>query len=158
MTLQRHMRVVDMSDTAATGIKVAFASRDLAHVDQHFGSAESLAVYEVDLDKATLLEVAQFGRQAQDGNEDKLASKFDVLEGCAAVYCLAAGASAVKQLLMHGVQPVKVSEGVAIRDLIDMLRQELASGPTAWLARAIERNKGPDMARFNAMETDGWEE
>jgi len=158
MTVQRHMRVVDVNDTAATGIKVAFASRDLVQVDQHFGSAESLAIYAVDLENATLLEVVQFGNLAQDGNEDKLVSKIEVLEGCAAVYCLAAGASAVKQLLMHGVQPVKVSDGVTIEELIDMLREELATGPSAWLARAIERNKGPDPSRFDAMEAEGWDE
>ena len=81
-----------------------------------------------------------------------------MLDGCAAVYCLAAGASAVKQLLMRGVQPVKVSEGASIEELIEMLRDELASGPSAWLARAIERNKGPDPTRFDAMEADGWDE
>ncbi len=158
MTLQRHMRVVDAGGIAETGIKVAFASRDLQHVDQHFGAAESLAVYAVNLDAATMLGVAQFGSESHDGNEDKLVAKLDVLEGCAAVYCLAAGASAVKQLLMRGVQPVKVSDGASIEELIGMLREELASGPSAWLARAIDRNKGPDATRFDAMEMDGWEE
>ena len=42
---------------------------------------------------------AQFGDLAEDGNEDKLVSKLDVLKGCVAVYCQAAGASGPPRLL-----------------------------------------------------------
>ncbi|MEI6746113.1 MAG: NifB/NifX family molybdenum-iron cluster-binding protein, partial [Methylococcaceae bacterium] len=44
----------------------------MLHVDQHFGSAQSFAIYAVNPEQAELLEAAQFGNLAQDGNEDKL--------------------------------------------------------------------------------------
>lgn len=142
----------------STAIKVAFATTDMMHINQHFGSAKSFAVYAVDPERAELLEAAQFGELAQDGNEDKLSAKIQLLDGCAAVYCQAVGASAIKQLVAQGIQPIKVHEGSRIKDLIIDLQNEMKSGPSNWLAKAINQNKGPDPKRFDAMEEEGWKE
>ncbi len=160
MTIERHMRVVSPADgeQGLVGVKVAFATTNLKQVDQHFGSAQSFALYQVDPEHASLLEVAEFGKLAQDGNEDKLSAKLDMLAGCVAVYCHAAGSSAVQQLLAKGIQPVKVTSDAEITDLIAALQEEMRQGPSAWLAKAIEREKGVDMNRFAEMEAEGWDE
>lgn len=141
-----------------TAIKVAFATTDMVHVNQHFGSAKSFALYAVDPEQSELLEAAQFGNLAQDGNEDKLSVKLQLLEGCAAVYCQAVGASAIKQIMSKGIQPIKVHEGSTIKDLLSDLQAEMKSGPSSWLAKAINQHKAPDPKRFDAMEEEGWEE
>ena len=105
-----------------------------------------------------MLEAVQFGELAQDGNEDKLLVKIDLLEDCAAVYCQAIGTSAVKQLVAKGIQPVKVQEGSPIDDLISDLQKELEAGPSNWLAKAIKKTKAPDPRLFDLMEDEGWEE
>lgn len=161
MALQRHLKVVD--DAAGgrsmdTGLKVAFATTDMSTVNQHFGSAQSFAIYSVDMENHVLLEVAQFGELEQDGNEDKLSAKLSALDGCAAVYCQAVGSSAVRQLMAGGVQPVKVSPGCEIGDLIESLQDELRQGPSAWLAKAIKATSAPDMNKFHDMELEGWDE
>lgn len=162
MNLTRRMKIVDtgteVGDAMASSIKVAFATTDMNQVNQHFGSAESFALYAVDPDNALLLEVAQFGKLAQDGNEDKLAAKIAMLDGCTAVYCQAVGASAVKQLVAKGIHPVKVSEGAEIQELVAALQAEMRNGPSAWLAKAIGRQDGPSAKRFDAMEAEGWDE
>lgn len=165
MSLQRRMQVIDgntpgNSETKFedTALKIAFASSDMQHVNQHFGSAKSFAIYAITPEGAKLLEASQFGVLLQDGNEDKLGEKIEVLDGCAAVYCHAIGSSAVRQLLAKGIQPVKVSDSVEIAILVEMLQDEMRSGPTAWLAKAIESQKNPDASRFDQMEVDGWEE
>lgn len=135
-----------------TAIKVAFATTDMIHVNQHFGSARSFAIYAVDPENSEMLEAAQFGELAQDGNEDKLSVKIQLLDGCAAVYCQAVGASAIKQIVSQGIQPIKVHEGSRIKDLIIDLQNEMKSGPSSWLARALS----PDTKRFDADE--GWQE
>ena len=159
MALQRHMRIVDEVNKQgeALGLKFAFASTDMKVVDQHFGSAESFAMYLIDPDKATLIEACQFGKLEQDGNEDKLAAKIQMLEGCAAVYCQAIGASAIRQLVAKGIQPIKVSTDVNIEEVIDAIQDEMKQGPSAWLAKAIQQQKGPDMGRFDSMEEEGWD-
>lgn len=155
MEVTRQLRVLD--DDGDSGLlKVAFATSDRKTVNQHFGSASSFAIYGVSPDRDRLLTVTEFGDLAQDGNEDKLATKLEMLSDCIAVYCRACGASAVRQLLAIGVQPVKVSEGAMISDLIAALQNELKEGPSNWLAKAIKRNQMEDNNRFDAMESEGW--
>jgi nitrogen fixation protein NifX len=162
MTLQRRLKIVADDDTAQNRatVKVAFASADATHVDQHFGAAEGFVIYRVDAQHSVLLEAAQFGRLDMDGNEDKLAAKIDTLADCVAVYCQAVGASAISQLKTRGIQPMKVAPGTPISGLLRALRQELRDGPSAWLARAIERRApAPQRVdRFAAMEAEGWSE
>lgn len=141
-----------------TALKIAFASTDMESVDQHFGSAKSFAIYAVDMEDSQLLEVAQFGELSQDGNEDKLSVKIELLDGCAAVYCQAVGGSAINQLIAKGIQPVKVHEGGKIKDLIVDLQNEIKAGPSNWLAKAINQHKSPDPDRFKKMEDEGWDE
>lgn len=161
MSLSRRLHVVQSKDESKfmdTALKIAFATTDMEYVNQHFGSARSFAVYAVDMENSELMEAAQFGELAQDGNEDKLSVKIQLLDGCAAVYCQAIGASAVNQLIGNGIQPVKVHEGSKIKDLIADLQNELKAGPSSWLAKAINKHKAPDPSRFDQMENEGWDE
>lgn len=164
MAIQRRMQILDseLDNTAGLhpelcGLKVAFTTTDMKTVNQHFGSAKSLAIYAINPDSALLVEVLEFGQQ-HDGEEDKLSDKLDVLKGCAAVYSQAIGSSAIQKLLQIGVQPIKMSEGAEISDLINAVQEEMQEGPSKWLAKAIAKQKGPDMHRFDEMETEGWDE
>lgn len=161
MALKRRLKILDCTEDNAmqdTAVKVAFASTDMKQVNQHFGSAESFVIYAVNMEHSKMLEVAQFTELSQDGNEDKLIAKMSALEGCIAVYSQAVGASAVKQLTALGIQPVKVSAGTEITELLASIQEELRSGPASWLARAIEAQKPVNPKRFDEMEADGWDE
>ncbi len=138
-------------------VKIAFASSDRRLVDQHFGAAEAFCLYEFAEDDARLVEVAEFhdSDTAMDGHEGKLASKIALLEGCVAVYCNAVGASAIKQLLAAGIQPMKVDEGAQIDELLCGLNQSLKDSPPPWLAK---HRQPRDADRFAAMEAEGWSE
>ncbi|MBF0470881.1 MAG: nitrogen fixation protein NifX [Gammaproteobacteria bacterium] len=149
---------VETSPWEEGALRIAFASSDNKRVDQHFGTAKGLVIYSVDPEQSRVVEVMEFATQAMDGNEDKLESKIAALEGCAAVYSQAIGASAIRQLQRQGIQPVKVAPGSTIQQLISDLQQELVSGPNSWMARAISRESGVSPARFDAMEAEGWEE
>lgn len=139
-------------------IKVAFASTDRTRVNQHFGAAEGFAVYEVTPDKATLVGVAEFAEEAMDGNEDKLTAKVDFLAGCAAVYVMAIGASAIKKLMAAGVQPIRINEVDAIDDLLAEISKAMTEGGVAWIDRALAlQAKAKDEDRFASMEEEGWE-
>lgn len=154
----RVIRSTDGNQAMDQALKIAFASSDSKTVNQHFGSAKSFAVFEVTPERADQVEVNEFGMLAQDGNEDKLEVKMGILEGCTAVYCQAAGPSAIKRLMTIGVQPVKVSEGSVIKDLLADIQQEMKNGPSGWLAKAMEKHKKADPSRFDEMEAEGWDE
>ncbi len=139
-------------------IKVAFASTDRTRVNQHFGAAEGFVVYDVTPEKATLVGVAEFAEEAMDGNEDKLAVKVDFLEGCAAVYVMAIGASAIKKLMAKGVQPIRINEVDAVDDLLGEISKAMSEGGVAWIDRAIAaQTKAKTEDRFASMEEEGWE-
>ncbi|NOY15619.1 MAG: nitrogen fixation protein NifX [Gammaproteobacteria bacterium] len=161
MGLQRCLRMVNSDTSTNTGnkaLKLAFATTDMKHVNQHFGSARVFAIYAVDIEHASFLEAAQFDRVEQDGHEDKLVAKIAMLEGCAAVYCQAVGSSAIRQLLAHSIQPVKVVSGTAIADLIESVQGMLLTGASTWLTKATAHQQESQSKRFDAMEAEGWEE
>jgi nitrogen fixation protein NifX len=161
MAIQRQLKLLRTETEGGatmdkTAFKVAFASSDLKRVDQHFGSAERFAIYQVTPDEVTLLEVAEFGSLDQDGNESKLLEKFVVLDGCIAVYCLAVGPSAVRQLMSLKIQPMKVAHGTQINGTLKELQRELNEGPSGWLARAMAAREEKSEKRFDVMENEEW--
>ncbi|WP_462323029.1 NifB/NifX family molybdenum-iron cluster-binding protein [Halochromatium sp.] len=161
MTMKRQLKLVgnrDLDDHEATAIKVAFATTDRRHVNQHFGAAEGFAIYRVSANGYELLEVAQFGRLDMDGNEDKLGAKIEALAGCIAVYCQAVGASAISKLRAQGIQPIKVAPESLVSSQLHALKRELRDGPSAWLKRAIAQQSPRSESRFDAMAAEAWEE
>lgn len=139
-------------------LKVAFASTDRATVNQHFGAAEGFVIYTLDGERARLVEVTEFAAESMDGNENKLPAKVQALAGCAAVYCLAAGASAVRQLLAAGVQPMRLDNEEPIEPILDRLRTAIRDGGIAWVDKAARSRRGEDDGRFDRMADEGWQE
>ena len=137
-------------------LKVAFATSDRIHVDQHFGASVGFAIHALDGGHSKLVEVAEFPEESMDGNEDKLAQKIAALIGCAAVYCLAVGGSAVRQLLAAGIQPIRLDEEASIGDLLEKLSAAVRDGGIAWVDRIVRRSD--DVGRFDRMADEGWQE
>lgn len=137
-------------------LKVAFASDDRATVNQHFGAAVGFAIYALDGERWQLVELAEFPPETMDGNETKLPAKIAALAGCAAVYCLAAGGSAVKQLLAAGVQPMRLDDETPIEPLLKQISAAIKDGGIPWVDKALR--KDGDAARFDRMAQEAWEE
>lgn len=137
-------------------LKVAFATADRAHVDQHFGAATGFAIYRLDGERAQLVELAEFPEEGMGGNEGKLAAKIAALAGCAAVYCLAVGGSAVRQLLAAGIQPLRLDAAEPIDALLAKLRAAVRDGGVPWIDKALKKEADAD--RFARMAEEGWQE
>lgn len=153
MAPRRLQLVWSIKEEPAAVLRVAFASTDRSRVNQHFGAAEGFAIYEVVPDKATLVGVADFPEEAMDGNENKLAAKVEFLAGCHAVYVMAIGASAIKQLMAKGIQPIRTDEVDAIPDLLAEISRAMKEGGVQWIDRAVAaQTKSED--RFSAMEDE----
>ncbi len=135
-------------------IRVAFASDDRERVNQHFGAAEGFVIYDVSVDRANLIALGEFPATAMDGNEDKLATKIEFLAGCAAVFIMAIGASAIKQLLAAGIQPVRVDETDQIEAILADIQAGMRAGGVPWIDKALAVGRSPD--RFAQMATEAW--
>lgn len=157
-------------------LRLAFASDDRATVNQHFGAAVGFVIYALDGERWQLVELAEFPPETMDvgGNENevsaegnacgagvshsqnKLPAKIAALAGCAAVYCLAAGGSAVKQLLAAGVQPIRLDDAAEIEQILKQIGAAIRDGGIPWVDKAIRR--GSDAERFARMAGEAWEE
>lgn len=137
-------------------LRVAFASGDRLRVDQHFGAAEGFVIYAVDGERAKLMEVVEFASESMDGNENKLPAKIEALTGCAAVYCLAVGASAVRQLVAEGIQPIRLEAPEDIEIMLQQIRTGIREGGVPWIEKALKRHEDP--GRFDRMAEEGWSE
>lgn len=139
---------------ATLTLRVAFASDDRVRVNQHFGAAEGFIIYDVGIDRANLVAVGEFPATAMDGNEDKLASKIDFLAGSAAVFVMAIGASAIKQLLAAAIQPVRVTGSDQIEAILADIQNGMRAGGVPWIDKALAAQKSPD--RFAQMAEETW--
>jgi nitrogen fixation protein NifX len=137
-------------------LQVAFATDDRVRVNQHFGASVGFAIFALDGERAKLVSVAEFAEESMDGNENKLPAKIAALSGCAAVYCLAVGGSAVRQLLAGGVQPIRLEEEASIERLLGELQKAVREGGVPWVEKALARDK--DAGRFDRMADEGWQE
>ena len=153
-------------------MKVAFATSSRVSVDQHFGASTGFAIYGIDETRTRLIELVEFpegqapasdvGKPAEpDGgsSHNRLAEKIAALDGCAAVYCLAVGGAAVRQLLARGIQPMRLDDETPIDALLDDLRRLAHIGGVAWIDRAVRRARGSDgVERLAKLADEAWEE
>ncbi|MEN3755131.1 NifB/NifX family molybdenum-iron cluster-binding protein [Mangrovibacter yixingensis] len=147
--VNRNFRTVCTSDWS---MRVAFASSDYHHVDQHFGATPRIVVYGVREDQVTLLKVVDFtvvcGHQ-----EQKLNSRIEALEDCVSLYCVAIGDVVFRQLLQVGVRAVRVSPGTPIAQLLEQIQACWAENEQ----RTQRRQREPDRFERLLQETH-WEE
>lgn len=152
----RRLQLVWSTREPGVSLRIAFASNDRTRVNQHFGAAEGFVVYDIGLDRAQLAGLGEFPPESMDGNEDKLAAKIQFLQGSTAVFVLAIGASAIKQLLAAGVQPVRITGSDRIDDIVAYVQEGMREGGVPWIDKALA-GQGKDDARFARMAEEGWE-
>jgi nitrogen fixation protein NifX len=122
-------------------MKIAFTTTDRVHINEHFGAAKTIDVYEVSPEGSEFIETLYFNEELkQDGNESKLAAKLDALADCTIVYVVAIGGTAAARLIKKGVTPVKArSEQDKINDILQKLVQTLKGNPPPWLRKALQQ-------------------
>ncbi|MFO1128108.1 MAG: NifB/NifX family molybdenum-iron cluster-binding protein [Rhodospirillales bacterium] len=129
-------------------LKIAFASSDRTRVDLHFGGADHIVIYEVSAGRADLAGIGRFVKAEQAGHDartglehtaqDKLAAKLDFLADCTAVYAANIGASAIRRLMLAGIQPI-IDEGHDIVDLLNEVSLAICCGGLPWVERAVQK-------------------
>lgn len=158
----RHLKLIESAKSVTHQVQIAFASSDRCHVNQHFGAAEAFVIFSLNEKEYRMVEIAEFSGSdtLKDHQEGKLEAKIQLLQGCAAVYCNAVGASAIRQLLATGIQPLKVEQGELIEDLLKQLCDSWSSSAPVWLTRALRQQHNAILSddRFAAMLAEGWME
>ena len=98
MALTRRLTVVNDPVKRGFIMKVAFASSDNHHIDQHFGWAEKFAIWDIEMDQARFSGMVQLEADGAD-KEDKIAARAGALSDCAIVYVTQIGGPAAAKLV-----------------------------------------------------------
>lgn len=123
-------------------MKIAFCTNSMVNVDEHFGRAATVAVYDVKDTGHEFVEKREF--IPIDGSQEHKVSieeKVAALKDCAILYLTEIGGPAAAVVVKNRIHPVKVDSGVAIDGLIDKLQDTLKGNPPPWLKKLLMENK-----------------
>jgi nitrogen fixation protein NifX len=122
-------------------LRIAVATTDGEHVDEHFGRTLRFDVYDLDADRADLVEVRSL--QPADEHDARAPSRLDAVRDCTIVHVTAIGPSAAAQVTNAGIMPLKTPEGAAVGDVVGRLQGVLAGTPPPWLRKVLQRDDAP---------------
>ena len=119
MIRTRRLEIVSDSTKKGLSMKVAFASTDKVHVDEHFGQAEAFYIWEVGPEAASFAGVVQVRGEAEAGHsDDKIEARCSGLADCALVYVAEIGGPAAARLVQKKIHPRITSYNVCYTKLL----------------------------------------
>lgn len=126
-------------------MKVAFASNDKVHVNEHFGQATEFYIWDVGPDQAAFSGVIQV--KAEDDmsghSDDKIEARGAALADCALVYVGEIGGPAAARLVAKKIHPIKSKDQETITLVVERLQEVLKGNPPPWLRKAMLKNERP---------------
>jgi len=122
-------------------MKIAFASKDNIHINQHFGWCEMFYIYEIFEDDYTLINEIDSSLKF-DNEVEKLEYKISCLEDSDIVDVVEIGPKAAAMVKSAGIYPMKSShEDEKIEDVIISLQKLMKDNPPLWLKRILLKGK-----------------
>lgn len=145
MIRTRRFAIVGPRGRKGLTMKVAFASTDKIHVDEHFGRAEQFMIWEVGPEEAGFTGVVQVKTDGDD-EADRIEPRCSGLADCALVYVAEIGGPAAARLVAKKIHPIKSKEREPIAAVIEKLQEVLRASPPPWLRKALLKGErpGPD--------------
>lgn len=120
-------------------MKVAFCTNSMKEVDEHFGRATSVAVYDVDTEGSEFAELRTFiPIDAEETHKIDINTKVEALNDCSILYLTEIGGPAAAVVVRNKIHPVKVDDKTSIDELLDSLVKKLNDSPPPWLRKAIQ--------------------
>jgi nitrogen fixation protein NifX len=138
MIRTRRFEIVSCSPSKGAFMKVAFASTDKMHIDEHFGQADVFYLWDVSPDEAAFSGVVQVRAESEAGHsDDKIEARAAALVDCALVYVAEIGGPAAARLVAKKIHPLKSKEQEPIADVVAKLQEVLRNNPPPWLRKAM---------------------
>jgi len=127
-------------------MKVAFASTDKIHIDEHFGHAEEFYIWEIGPEAASFSGVVQVRDEAIAGHsDDKIEARGAALQDCALVYVAEIGGPAAARLVQKRIHPLKSKDREPITEVVAKLQEVLKGNPPPWLRKAMLKSERPSV-------------
>jgi nitrogen fixation protein NifX len=134
----RRFKIVSSTPTKGTTMKVAFASTDKVHIDEHFGQAECFYLWDVGPEASAFSGIIQVMAESEAGHsDDKIEARAAALAECALVYVAEIGGPAAARLVAKKIHPLKSRDREPISDVVEKLQEVLKNNPPPWLKKAM---------------------
>lgn len=126
-------------------MKVAFASTDKVHVNEHFGHAGEFYIWEIGPEDAAFSGVVQVQSDADapGHSDDKIEARGAALADCALVYVGEIGGPAAARLVAKKIHPIKSKDHEPITAVVEKLQEVLRNNPPPWLRKAMLKGERP---------------
>lgn len=142
MIRTRRFHLIDGNREKGLVMKVAFASSDKIHVNEHFGRAEQFYIWEIGPEVAGFTGMVQV-RTEGDDEADRIEARCAGLADCALVYVAEIGGPAAARLVAKKIHPIKSKEREPITVVVEKLQEVLRGSPPPWLRKAMLKNERP---------------
>ena len=145
-------------------LRIAMFTNSLVRVDANFAAARQVALYDVNADGHTFVDIVPFGRMAKKGpgggkgctmddmedddgaGVDPLTERVAALEGCSVLFTLGLSDLAAVRVHDRKIFPVKSAHVRDIDDILEQVRGLMASErPPLWLLRVMRAPGGGRM-------------
>ena len=124
-------------------MKVAFASTDKIHVDEHFGQAKEFYLWEIGPDQAEFTGILQVNEG--DGHaDDRIEARSSALADCALVYVGQIGGPAAARLVAKKIHPLKSKDAEPLAAVVEKLQKVMQGNPPPWLRKAMLKGERPN--------------
>jgi len=145
MIRTRRFEIVSSTEKKGLSMKVAFASTDKVHIDEHFGHAKEFYVWEIGPEEASFSGVIQVQSEADmpGHTDDKIEARGAALSDCALVYVAEIGGPAAARLVQKRIHPLKSKDREPIVDVVAKLQEVLKGNPPPWLRKAMLKGERP---------------
>jgi nitrogen fixation protein NifX len=142
MIRTRRFHIIDGNKRKGLAMKVAFATTDKVHVDEHFGRAEKFLIWEIGPEEAAFSGVVQVKTEGDD-EADRIEARCAGLADCALVYVAEIGGPAAARLVAKKIHPIKSKEREPIATVVEKLQEVLRGSPPPWLRKAMLKGERP---------------
>lgn len=121
-------------------MKIAFASTDGIHINEHFGWCKEFYLYELDGGEFKFVKIIESKDEIQD-ELDKLTYKIDSIQEANIVCVAQIGPKASTMVKSANIYPLKsVNENELISDFLDTLLRLINTNPPLWLKAILARS------------------
>ncbi len=116
-------------------IRVAVATTDGEHIDEHFGGCRRFFVYRISPAGVRLVDF----RSTVDSvdAEDQSGFRAELLQDCQVLYVQSIGGPAAAKVIQRGIYPLKVEDRPHVSETLGKLQTTMAESPPPWLAKAM---------------------
>lgn len=123
-------------------MKIGFCSNSMEYVDEHFGRAKQILIYNITEEKYELEEVRMIAEvDGSKEHKNDTQAKAKALSDCSILYMREIGGPAAAAVVKNNIHPIKTSENILIERILSDLKERLGNNPPPWLKKILYKDK-----------------